>query len=56
MAKECNMDKEYKIVKIPLANHSRLVKVGKLVQKGLATEYYFSMDKVYYKVKRGNKV
>ena len=49
-------DKEYKIVKIPLANQSRLVKVGNLVKKGLAKEYYFSMDKVYYKVKRGNKV
>ena len=47
---------KYKIVKIPLANHSRLVKVGNLVKKGLAVEYYFSMDKVYYKVKRGNKV
>jgi len=47
---------KYKIVKIPLANQSRLAKVGKLVQKGLAKEYYFSMDKIYYKVKRGNKV
>ena len=50
------MDKDYKIVKIPLTNHSRLVKVGNLIKKGLAKQYYFSMDKIYYKVKRGNKV
>jgi hypothetical protein len=50
------MDKEYKIVKIPISNQDRLVKVGKLIQKGLAQVYYFSMDKVCYKVKRGNKV
>ena len=48
--------KEYKLVGIPDNNQDRLVKAGKLVQKGLASRAYWSMDKSYYWVKRGNKI
>jgi len=48
--------KTHKLVSIDTSNHERLVSVGKLKQKGLASDAYWSMGKSYYWVKRGNKV
>jgi len=48
--------KTHKLVGVPDNNQGRLVKAGKLVQKGLAHRAYWSMDKSYYWVKRGNKI
>ena len=48
--------KTHKLVGIPDDNQERLVGMGKLVQKGLANKAYWSMDKSYYWVKRGNKI
>jgi hypothetical protein len=48
--------KLYKLVGLSLSEHSRLVCIGRLKQKGLAMDSHFSMDKLYYWVLRGNKV
>ena len=48
--------KTHKLVGVPDNNQERLVAAGKLVQKGLASRAYWSMDKSYYWVKRGNKI
>ena len=48
--------KTYKLVGISDSDQERLVNAGKLVQKGLAHRAYWSMDKSYYWVKRGNKI
>jgi|TARA_R110001583_G_scaffold50174_4_gene156551 hypothetical protein len=48
--------KTHKLVGISDNNQDRLILVGKLVQKGLASKSYWSMDKSYYWVKRGNKI
>lgn len=48
--------KTHKLVSIPDDNQVKLVEMGKLVQKGLAHKAYWSMDKSYYWVKRGNKI
>jgi len=48
--------KTYKLVGISDDNQEKLVEAGKLVQKGLAHRAYWSMDKSYYWVKRGNKI
>ena len=48
--------KTHKLVGVPDNNQERLVVAGKLVQKGLASRAYWSMDKSYYWVKRGNKI
>tara|TARA_R110002020_G_scaffold455_4_gene2324 strand:- start:181 stop:342 length:162 start_codon:yes stop_codon:yes gene_type:complete len=48
--------KKYKLIGLKLSEHSRLVSVGKLKQKGLATDSHFSMGKNYYWVLRGHKV
>ena len=48
--------KTHKLVGVPDNNQERLVKAGKLGQKGLAHRAYWSMDKSYYWVKRGNKI
>ena len=48
--------KTHKLVGISDSDQERLVKAGKLVQKGLAHRAYWSMDKSYYWVKRGNKI
>jgi len=48
--------KTYKLVGVKSSNHTRLVCIGKLKQKGLAHDAYWSMDKSYYWVKRGQKV
>ena len=48
--------KTYKLIGIDSTNHERLVSVGKLKQKGLASDAYWSMGKSYYWVKRGNKI
>ena len=48
--------KTHKLIGISDNNQDRLVSVGKLKQKGLAHDAYWSMGKTYYWVKRGNKV
>ena len=48
--------KTHKLVGIPDNNQEKLVSVGKLVQKGLASKSYWSMGNSYYWVKRGNKI
>ena len=48
--------KTHKLIPISDNNQEKLVSVGKLVQKGLASKAYWSMDKSYYWVKRGNKI
>ena len=48
--------KTHKLIGISMYNQERLVIVGKLKQKGLAHDAYWSMDKYYYWVKRGQKV
>ena len=48
--------KTHKLIGIDDTNHERLVNVGKLKQKGLAYKAYWSMDKSYYWIKRGNKI
>ena len=48
--------KTHKLVGIENSNQKRLVEMGKLKQKGLATDAYWSMGKNYYWVKRGNKI
>ena len=48
--------KKYKLVGLENTSYSRLVLVGRLKQKGLAHDAYYSMGKNYYWVKRGNTV
>jgi len=48
--------KTHKLIGISDNNQERLVSVGKLKQKGLAHKAYWSMDKSYYWIKRGNKI
>jgi len=48
--------KNYKLVGVPLNNQAKHVEIGKLRQKGLAHDAYWSMGKSYYWVKRGNKI
>tara|TARA_R110000787_G_scaffold64757_4_gene146068 strand:+ start:1120 stop:1281 length:162 start_codon:yes stop_codon:yes gene_type:complete len=48
--------KEYKLVGVELSNQQKLISIGKLKQKGLAVDAYWSMGKNYYWVKRGNKL
>tara|TARA_R110000824_G_scaffold47841_2_gene135734 strand:+ start:7433 stop:7597 length:165 start_codon:yes stop_codon:yes gene_type:complete len=48
--------KSYKLVGVESSNQNKLVSIGKLVQKGLAHKAYWSMDKSYYWIKRGNKI
>lgn len=48
--------KTHKLVGISNSNQEKLVSVGKLVQKGLASTAYWSMGKSYYWIKRGNKI
>ena len=48
--------KTHKLVGVSDNNQERLVAAGKLVQKGLASIAYWSMDKSYYWIKRGNKI
>ena len=45
-----------RLVGLKNTSHSRLVLVGRLKQKGLAHDAYYSMGKNYYWVKRGNTV
>ena len=39
-----------------LSDHQKNVAIGKLKQKGLAHDAYWSMGKSYYWIKRGNKI
>jgi len=48
--------KKYKLVGISLNEHTKSVALGKLRQKGLAHDAYWSMGKNYYWVLRGHKV
>ena len=48
--------KTHKLIGIEISNSEKLVSVGKLKQKGLAHDAYWSMGKCYYWIKRGNKV
>lgn len=48
--------KTHKLVGLKNTDHSRLNIVGKLKQKGLAHDAYYSMGKNYFWVKRGNTV
>ena len=48
--------KTHKLIGIEISNQKRLVAMGKLKQKGLAHDAYWSMGKNYYWVKRGNKI
>tara|TARA_R110000765_G_C18435019_1_gene546116 strand:+ start:128 stop:328 length:201 start_codon:yes stop_codon:yes gene_type:complete len=48
--------KKYKLIGLENTSHSRLVLVGRLKQKGLAHDAYYSMGKNYYWVTRGNTV
>lgn len=48
--------KIYKLVGVSMGDQSKYVAIGKLKQKGLAEDAYWSMGKNYYWVKRGNKL
>tara|TARA_R100001198_G_scaffold79469_1_gene51782 strand:- start:230 stop:391 length:162 start_codon:yes stop_codon:yes gene_type:complete len=48
--------KTYKLVGVNMGDQEKSVVIGKLKQKGLAHDAYWSMGKSYYWVKRGNKV
>ena len=48
--------KTTKIVSIGWKEHERSVSMGKLVQQKKAKKLYYSCDKFYYEVERGNKV
>tara|TARA_R100001129_G_C5169886_1_gene204504 strand:- start:339 stop:500 length:162 start_codon:yes stop_codon:yes gene_type:complete len=48
--------KNYKLVGVVLGDQQKSVNIGKLKQKGLAHDAYWSMGKSYYWVKRGNKI
>ena len=48
--------KKYKLIGVSMSDHEKCVKVGKLKQKGLAEDAYWSMGKSYYWIKRGNKI
>ncbi len=45
-----------KLVGVNMGDQEKSVAIGKLKQKGLAHDAYWSMGKSYYWVKRGNKV
>ena len=48
--------KNYKLVGVKLGDQDKSVNIGKLKQKGLAHDAYWSMGKSYYWIKRGNKI
>ena len=48
--------KKYKLEGVSISDHQKSVSIGKLKQKGLAEDAYWSMGKSYYWVKRGNKI
>ena len=48
--------KKYKLVGVSINDHKKSVAVGKLKQKGLAHDAYWSMGKNYYWVLRGHKI
>ena len=48
--------KTHKLVGVPDNNQEKSIMIGKLKQKGLAHNAYWSMGKSYYWVKRGKKV
>ena len=48
--------KTHKLISIDITNQDKLIVVGKLKQRGLACDSHFSMGKLYYWVKRGNKI
>ncbi len=48
--------KTHKLVGVFLSDHQKNVDIGKLKQKGLAHDAYWSMGKSYYWIKRGNKI
>jgi len=48
--------KTTKIVSIGCKEHERFVVMGKLIQQNKAKKLYYSCDKFYYEVERGNKV
>jgi len=49
-------NKTTKIVSIGWKEHERFVAIGKLIQQKKAKKLYYSCDKFYYEVERGNKV
>lgn len=48
--------KTHKLVGVAISDHIKSVAIGKLRQKGLVEDAYWSMGKNYYWVKRGNKL
>tara|TARA_R100001015_G_C4616856_1_gene173064 strand:- start:694 stop:855 length:162 start_codon:yes stop_codon:yes gene_type:complete len=48
--------KTHKLVGVSLSDQQKNVAIGKLKQKGLAHDAYWSMGKSYYWIKRGNKI
>jgi|TARA_R100001377_G_C3144245_1_gene93846 hypothetical protein len=46
----------HKLVGVSITDHVKSVAIGKLRQKGLVEDAYWSMGKNYYWVKRGNKL
>tara|TARA_R110001592_G_scaffold80586_3_gene239815 strand:+ start:830 stop:991 length:162 start_codon:yes stop_codon:yes gene_type:complete len=48
--------KTHKLVSVSIDDHTKSVAIGKLRQKGLVEDAYWSMGKSYYWVKRGNKI
>ena len=48
--------KTHKLVGVELSNQNKLISIGRLKQKGLAEDAYWSMGKSYYWIKRGNKI
>jgi len=48
--------KTHKLVGVAISDHTKSVAIGKLRQKGLVENAYWSMGKNYYWVKRENKL
>ena len=48
--------KSHRLVGVELSNQQKLISIGRLKQKGLAEDAYWSMGKNYYWVKRENKL
>jgi len=48
--------KTHKLVGVGLSNQDKLISIGKLRQKGLVEDAYWSMGKFYFWIKRGNKL
>ena len=48
--------KTTKIISIGWGQQERFVAMGKLIQQNKARKLYYSCDKFYYEVERGNKV